>query len=224
MAVGSGTSEKKPRSTVERIIVQGGIVILLLVLTIELRAFMGLSGTLEALSVLTDDGEKESSMSEVEQVISLFPSTRLVAENGIETTVEYSWFSIFKNGQYNLNVVSSKKPQPRVPPGTVSKDDSPEQMLRYYTGAEDPMAVKQLDPEDIVPLPEGGLSFGSSSSDSAPRNRVPPGSESEPDAAADKAAPASDPPAADAPATDIPATDASGTDAESKSEKTSDNP
>ena len=209
MAVGSGTSEKKPRSTVERIIVQGGIIILLLVLAIELRAYMGLSGTLEALNVLTEDGEKESSMSEVEQVISLFPATRIVAENRIETTVEYSWFSIFKYGQYKLNIVSSRNPQPKASPGNVLNDDSPDQMLRYFTAADDPMAVKALDPKDIIPLPEGGLSFGSSSSDSAPRDGVPPGGESEPDPAADNAAPATDAP--------VPG-------AETKSEKTSDSP
>ena len=239
MSVGPVTSVKKQRSSVERIIVQGGIVVLLVVLAIELRAQKGLSGTLEALRALTDDGEKESSMSEVEQVISLFPSTRLVAENGIETTVEYSWFSIFKNGQYNLNIVSSKKPQPKVAPGTVTKDDSPEQMLRYYTGTQDPMAVKELDPEDIVPRPEGGFSFGSSPSDSGPRDRVPPGGESEPDSVADKATPATESPATETPATETPATETPATEtpatetpaedapvpgADSKSEKTSDSP
>ena len=234
MSVGPVTSVKKQRSAVERIIVQGGIVVLLVVLAIELRAQKGLSGTLEALRDLTDDGEKESSMAEVEQVISLFPSTRRVAENGIETTVEYSWFSIFKNGQYNLNIVSSKKPQPKVAPGTVTKDDSPEQMLRYYTGTQDPMTVKELDPKDIVPRPEGGFSFGSSPSDSGPRDRVPPGGESEPDSDADKATPATETPATETPATETPAAETPATEtpaksatdpsADSKSEKTSDSP
>ena len=210
MPDGLGTSVKKPRSTVERIIVQGGIVVLFFVLAIEFRAQKGLSGTLEALRVLTDDGEKESSMAEVEQVISLFPSTRVVAENGIETTVGYSWFSIFKNGQYNLNIVSSKKPQPKVPPGTVSQDNSPEQMLRYYTGTKDPMEVKELDPEDIVPRPEGGFSFGSSPSDSGPRGGAATGADSMIDV--DNAASTTDPPATDPPATDPPATDPPATD------------
>ena len=239
MSVGPVTSVKKHRSAVERIIVQGGIVVLLVVLAIEFRAQKGLSGTLGALRDLTDDGEKESSMAEVEQVISLFPSTRRVAENGIETTVEYSWFSIFKNGQYNLNIVSSKKPQPKVAPGTVTTDNSPEQMLRYYTGTQDPMTVKELDPEDIVPRPEGGFSFGSSPSDSGPRSRVPPGGESEPDSVADETTPATETPATETPATETPATETPATEtpatetpakiatdpsADSKSEKTSDSP
>ena len=143
--VDPGIAPFQKRSPVERCIVQGGIVLLLVVLAVELRAQKGFSGTIAALRVLSDDGEKERAMTEVERVISLFPSRDIVAENAIETTTEYSWFSFFKNEKYRLNIVASKA--------------TPSEMLRYYTGTTDPMTVKEPDPKDVVPRPEGGFSL-----------------------------------------------------------------
>ena len=154
---------KKKRSPVERIIVQGGIVVLLIIVAIEFRAQKGYTDTLEKIRIATEDGEKEISLEEVTGLLTLSPSSFLESENGIESTTCYSWFSVFKNGQFKLNIVATKT--------------EPRQMLRYFTGSDgDPMTVKPPTEISAAPTPEERkrLMQGGGGGGGAPKQNSPP--------------------------------------------------
>ena len=136
------TKPAKQRSPVERAIVWGGILLLLLVVGIEYRAQQGYANSLQALSDASDETEGELTLDEVEALFSGGPSRSVKTENGIETHFVYSWLSFFKSGEYVLNVLASK--------------DEPSHLLRYYTAdGVDPMAP--IPPKN--PTPKGNLSL-----------------------------------------------------------------
>jgi hypothetical protein len=127
------TAPVKKRSPAERVLVWGGILILLLVVAIEFRAQRGYSQTLESFSNASDDGDVDLPMANAESFMVMFPQRQQTAVNGIEHTYAYTWMSLFKSGQFQLNVVY-----------TAGDDPS---MLRYWTGSGfDPM-TPTVDPD-----------------------------------------------------------------------------
>ncbi|MCA9035356.1 MAG: hypothetical protein KDA91_09505 [Planctomycetaceae bacterium] len=133
----------KSRSPVERAIVWGGIIVLIGIVGLEYRAQTGYSASLDAISNASGNTE-ELEFAAVESLLSGGPSRTKKSENRIETHYVYSWFSLFRSGQYVINVLASK--------------DEPSTMLRFYTGdGVDPM--KPIPPANPTALPPGGLSL-----------------------------------------------------------------
>lgn len=150
-------SAVKRRNPIERILVQGGIVILLLVLGVELRAQKGYTTSLNSLKETSDHDDGGKPLSEVEPMLILGPSKTQISQNKVEATWEYSWFSFFKNGQYRIRLVTSI--------------GEPVEMVRYYTGTEDTMMdVRERPPEEVHKLPPGGLGFGTAGGGGPPAN------------------------------------------------------
>jgi hypothetical protein len=120
--------EKKPRSPVERMIVWGGIAVLLILVLVELRAQQGYSTTVTKLQDLTgEDGVDELLLADAEATLSWSP-TVTTEETNTAINYRYNWESVFKNGQFVLHFVASK--------------EEPPSLLRFYTGDEDPMAAQ----------------------------------------------------------------------------------
>jgi hypothetical protein len=163
---------EKRRSPVERFIVQGGIFALLIILAVEFRAVRGYSVGLKALKAISDADESGTPMSEVEAALPLFPAKRLVSENAIEQTWEYSWLSIFKRGQFAIRIVTSRDDSNSGGGSAEGKGSTLHdavEMVRYYTGTEDTsMEVRELSPDEIKPLPPGGLRIGGGPSEPPP--------------------------------------------------------
>jgi len=138
----SGTPKNtKSRSPVEKAVVWGGIIVLLGLVLVELRAQQGHSTAVTKLQDLFGDDEEEVAASELDNVISWFPSKTVAVDTPAAVDYRYNWQSVFKSGQFVLHVV-------------VSKDD-PAQLVRYYTGDEDPMAPEPSDtPTEQIPAEE----------------------------------------------------------------------
>jgi len=145
----AGTQKKatKSRSPVEKAVVWGGIIVLLGLVLVELRAQQGHSTAVTKLQDLFGDDEEEVPASELDNVISWFPSKTVAVDTPAAVDYRYNWQSVFKSGQFVLHVV-------------VSKDD-PAQLVRYYTGEEDPMAPEPSDtPTEQIPAEELAAMLG----------------------------------------------------------------
>jgi hypothetical protein len=117
---------KGQRSSTERALVWGGILTLLLIVVVEFRAQRGYSKSLEAFSNAADSDDYTLTMSEAESFMVMAPGREHTAVNGIENTYAYTWLSLFKYGQFQLNVVYTSGDDPS--------------LLRFWTGSgHDPM-------------------------------------------------------------------------------------
>lgn len=124
---------KKPRSPIEKVIVRGGILVLVVLVFVELRAQQGHSGTVSTLQELTANAEDDVPFSKVQEAVSWFPSTEVTKLSESETKYRYNWQSVFKPGRFVLNVVTNNEEPPLV--------------LRYFTDDKDPMeAVPEENP------------------------------------------------------------------------------
>lgn len=98
----------KKRSPVERVIVWGGIVLMLGVLLIEYRAKTGYDTTISALLSLSDTNG-DVTMEEARQKMTGFTSVNGPVPNADGQDVyTYRWFSILKWGTYEVSLTSSK--------------------------------------------------------------------------------------------------------------------
>ncbi|MCA8992519.1 MAG: hypothetical protein KDA88_11090 [Planctomycetaceae bacterium] len=97
-------SEAAPRNPTERMLVWGGIGLLLCIVLVELHAKQGYDSTRKALEELSQDDSREVTFDEARSTVALFPSVKKIAPEGDsnETKYQYSWFSIFKSGQYEI--------------------------------------------------------------------------------------------------------------------------
>jgi hypothetical protein len=97
-------AEKLPRNPIERVIVWGGIGLLLVVAGIETRAQRGYAMSLEAVqSAFSDNEEVEISLSDARQLMVLAPAeTKQLNVSLAVDNFRFSWFSLFKSGQYEI--------------------------------------------------------------------------------------------------------------------------
>jgi len=123
---GTETASIKKYSRAERILVWGGILLLLAVVAIEYRARTGYAETVKAFSDASDEGDEEFPMHLAEGLMVMAPSRAHTAVNGIENTYAYTWLSLFRYGQFQINVVYTSGENPS--------------LLRFWTGSgHDPM-------------------------------------------------------------------------------------
>ncbi len=105
-------TSKPPRNPVERMIVWGGIGLLLVVVMLEFRAQRGYAQTLDALNASTANEEHETTLNEAMQVLTLSPAVSDPVPFGPYDHVHCSWFSLCKSGQYKITLVCSRDKEP----------------------------------------------------------------------------------------------------------------
>ncbi len=106
------TTSKPPRNPVERMIVWGGIGLLLVIVMLEFRAQHGYAQTLDALNASAANEEHETTLNEAMQVFTLSPAVSDPVPFGPYDHVHCSWFSLFKSGQYKITLVCSRDKEP----------------------------------------------------------------------------------------------------------------
>ncbi|MEZ5940425.1 MAG: hypothetical protein R3C18_03470 [Planctomycetaceae bacterium] len=136
------SSEAKPRNPIERVLVWGGICLLLGIVLVEFLAKRGYDSTYAALTELSQDDTREVPFAEAQSAVALFPSMEKVAAEGESNVTEYrySWFSIFKSGQYKISL-------------RVADDGKPEAVLLGFVTAaapeEESLVADGISPEDM---------------------------------------------------------------------------
>lgn len=103
---------KPPRNPKERIAVWGGIGLLLAIVLLEYRASQGYAQTIEALNYVTANETKETTLAEARQMLAMAPSVSAPVPDGQLERTKCSWFSVFKNGQYEIMLVSTRDKEP----------------------------------------------------------------------------------------------------------------
>ena len=106
------TTSKPPRNPVERIVVWGGIGLLLVVVMLEFRAQRGYAQTLDALNTYATNEEHETTLGEAMQVLALSPAVSDPVLSGPYNHIDCTWFSLCKNGQYRITLVCSRDKEP----------------------------------------------------------------------------------------------------------------
>lgn len=104
-AAGSGTDSpsKKPRSPIERVIVWGGICLLLVVVAIEARAKFGYDMSRTAIAERLEDNENAYlSLAEARGLFKFVPAVSEPVSTRGHDAYTYSWFSVFKPGKYQI--------------------------------------------------------------------------------------------------------------------------
>ena len=127
----------RKRSGVERVVVWGGIVLLLGLLVIELRARQAYNITVNALNELpaATDGRP---FTEFEPLIQSYGSLDVTAEGVGEKRYTYRWFSVIAPGRYVLNVIAT--------------DSDPITVLSFSTGEDAASANNSVEiPDNFVP-------------------------------------------------------------------------
>ena len=144
-------TERPSRNPIERVIVWGGIGVLLVVMGIEARAQRGYAMSLDAFQTAFSDSEEvEVSLDDARKLMALGPAeVKAPDEHGPFHYYKYyrfSWFSLFKSGDYEitlkvtdndeLNVISFSTPAAPQPDWMDVSTPSPEE-----TASEDPAAM-----------------------------------------------------------------------------------
>ncbi len=104
--------EKKPRSPVERTLVWGGIIALLAVTLLELRAQQGYARTLEALGNRVDEDDDDLTLEQAKPLLAFSPALSEPVPAIGSNEIKCSWFSLFKKGQYEITLIVSKEKEP----------------------------------------------------------------------------------------------------------------
>lgn len=135
-AVVNEPSDKPPRNPVERVIVWGLIGALLVAVGIEARAQRGYAMSLDAVqAAFADNEEVQIELADARKLMTLSPAEVQDADSsGIMDYYRFSWFSLFKSGEYEITL-------------RVSKDSS--EVISFATPAA---------PEQALTLPEPDLS------------------------------------------------------------------
>lgn len=129
------TPAKPPRNPVERIAVWGGIGLLLVVVAFEFRAQRGYAQTLEALNASTTDEEHETTFVQARQLLAFAPAVSAPVSSGMSDEYTCSWYSLFKPGQYEIKLVTSRDKEPILLAFTTSNaPPEPEPKVTPYTG------------------------------------------------------------------------------------------
>ena len=144
---------KKPRSSVERVIVWGGIAILGCVLAFEAHQKYSYDPTVTRLrKVFSEDTEKHVKLSEIEKMISGSP-TKVTAPHGsrLYNTIDLKWPSLFKDYRVQL-IVEREDADPLVAGFTTPGGTDPEPVAKRTTSTETASAMPTM--------PMGGPGMG----------------------------------------------------------------
>jgi hypothetical protein len=153
-------TERPSRNPIERVIVWGGIGLLLVVVGIEARAQRGYAMSLDAVqAAFADNEEVQIELADARKLMTLSPAEVKDANStGIMDYYRFSWFSLFKSGEYEITL-------------KVSNDNS--EVISFATSAAPDLALAMTAPalsessmsefEDYSgggEFPGGGNSFG----------------------------------------------------------------
>lgn len=194
---------RKPRSSGEKIVVWGGIIVLLAVVAYQARARLGYNMTLKALEgrLAQDEGVDGKALlaADLDNYIVGWPSREVSEKSKFLKTVKLTWPGLTSSFVMTVEIDPSEEPESG---GSVTAVQT--------SGYEDPPA-----PEiEMKPMPEPGAEAappaGAEPPDAAP---APEGAAAEPatqpaaetPAATPEAVPATESPAAETPAGDAPA-------------------
>lgn len=108
-----GTAKKK-RSPVERVLVWGGILALLVVLLIEFRAQQGYTQSLNAVTSAFGERTEDLTLPDVEQLMQFAPAKSGPEAGELRDIYTYSWFSIFRTGQFQLIIETTQNEDPPI--------------------------------------------------------------------------------------------------------------
>lgn len=142
--------EKKERSPIERTIVWGLIVGLLVVVGLEFRAQKAHAAALEVLeSFYKKNPDGEMKFSDVQKAMSYSPRVDGPTQGKGHQLYVFSWLSIFKSGEFQIEVkVETGVDDPHVMSFTTPK------AVELFDSRHDPNA-KVYDPGDEMPEPMG---------------------------------------------------------------------
>jgi hypothetical protein len=100
-------SARKPRNSVERVLVWGGIILLLGLVYVEYRAKQGYDATVRNLQDVTN-GTRDVTMEQARKLMVGYSREEgpTPNERGFET-YKYTWFSLFRGGTYQLTLVAN---------------------------------------------------------------------------------------------------------------------
>lgn len=153
---------KKPRSPVERVIVWGGIIVLLLLVGVQAHARKGYELTLQALEPLVDDdyeGGQPLSIADVDSHVVGFPSQSENAVSATRTERVYRWRGL--RGSYGITLEYNPTADTPIVMSMVTDGAPPPEEPEEFTDEE--LAALAEEAGDNAPMGDGG--FGSSSHD-----------------------------------------------------------
>lgn len=103
-------SDKPPRNPIERVIVWGLIGGLLVAVGIEARAQRGYTMSLDAVqAAFSDNEEVQIELADARKLMTLSPAEIKDADtSGLMDYYRFSWFSLFKSGEYEIILRVSK--------------------------------------------------------------------------------------------------------------------
>lgn len=109
-AVVNEPSDKPPRNPIERVIVWGLIGGLLVAVGIEARAQRGYAMSLDAVqTAFADNEEVQIELADARKLMTLSPAEVKDADaSGLMDFHRFSWFSLFKSGEYEITLTVSK--------------------------------------------------------------------------------------------------------------------
>lgn len=93
-----------PRNPAEKLLVWGGIGILLIIVAIEGRAKLGYDGSVAALTAAVEADENELTFDAAQGLMRLGPTRSGPREEKNLKVYDFSWFSLFKPGQYVITM------------------------------------------------------------------------------------------------------------------------
>lgn len=108
----TGSPPKPARNPMERIVVWGGIIVLVLIALIEYRAKTGFEASLKALEDAANDITKDVTYADAQGMMTGYTSMVGPTEDQGHQTHDYKWFSLFKGGTYNIKLVASRDQEP----------------------------------------------------------------------------------------------------------------
>lgn len=104
----SPPAAREPRNPAERMLVWGGIVLLLGIVFVEYRAKQAYDATVQNLQKVTN-GTRDVTMDEARKLMVNYSGEQGPTPNAQGfPTYTYKWFSLFRSGTYRLTLVANK--------------------------------------------------------------------------------------------------------------------
>jgi len=147
----SSPPAKKPRSSTERLIVWGGIGVLLLVVAVEGHARLAYKWTRSSLIAALENDEQGEvvQVAQLDGLLKGFVNKSEVVKENNDFFVNCEWKSLFRPGQYQIKIQVSSDQSNAVVFGFTTFDPEPEPVRKSIpTGDEDEDEVDENDGEE----------------------------------------------------------------------------
>ena len=150
-------ADKPSRNPVERVIVWGLIGALLVAVGIEARAQRGYAMSLDAVqAAFADTEEVQIDLADARKLMTLSPAEVKDADaSGLMDYYQFSWFSLFKSGEYEITLRVSKDSSEVI---SFATSAAPELNLALATDVPSEDEILELEDYSDGLYPDGGLS------------------------------------------------------------------